>query len=553
MTALAHLLRPSSWNGRALLDLASSLAELFLVAAGLWLAAGLGRRLKKDADGPLALALGAGAFAAAALLTGLLGLWPLGLWLCCAALAAAGWKHAPRELRLPKRDWSLLPLAWCALHVLLQAWAPPAGWDATSYHLSLPRLYLESGGLTRPSWLLHGHWPHLMEVLYALPLSLGLHSAPALIHAALCGALAASVWKESRWAAAILAAQPVFMEVAGQPHADGALALFLWLSALTLHRGGSCALAGLLAGLAFACKLQAAAPAAALLLWTGWRRGPREAAVFLLCAAAAAAPWVARSWLWPFGPWGDPAVSGWLTQVSRWSFPRDAALLWRYEPQWLLLPLAALALWRRERPDRLAVFLALPAAALFLLVFRYHEAWRFMIPALPLLCLLAAGWARRWAPLLCLPVLLASSGNELFAVSGARSKVMPGLSSREVYLLRSSPHYGFLREVPPEAHVLLWRETRGYWLPSRWRWGDPRLQSDVRYESAEGAHADMRRLEVSHVLVNEANGLYGPNPDYYRAEWLEAMEDLLKRCATPEKKQGPLSLHRLRPECAPRR
>lgn len=552
MTALAHLLRPSSWSGEAFLDLGRSLASLFLVLAGLWLAAGLGRRLKRDADLPLALALGVAAFAGASLLTGLLGLWPAGLWLASAALAAAGWEHAPRQVRL-ERHWALLPLGWCALHVLLRAWAPPAGWDAVSYHLSIPRLYLEAGGLTRLPWLLHSNWPHLMEVLYALPLSLGLHEGPALVHGALSLALAGSVWGQSRWAAAILAAQPVFMEVAGQPHADGALALFCWLSALTLHRGGSSALAGLLAGLGFACKLQGAAPAAALLLWTLWKRGPREAASFLLAAAAPAAPWLVRSWLWPFGPWGDASVSAWLTEVSRWRFPRDAALLWRYEPQWLLPPLAFLALWRRQRPPQLVLHLAAPAAALFLLVFRYHEAWRFLLPAVPMLCLAAAHWAGRLAPVLVLPALLLSSGPELYAVSGARSGVMPGLPSREVYLRRSLSYYAFFRDLPPEANVLLWRETRGYWLPSRWRWGDPRLQSEVRYGSAEEAHGAMRRLEVTHVLVNQANALYGPNPDYYRAEWLEAMDDLLRRCARPERREGPLSLHRLLPECAPRR
>jgi hypothetical protein len=552
MTALAHLLKPSSWSGPAFLELGRSLALLFLAAAGLWLAVGLGRRIKKDADGPLALALGTAAFAGAAFVTGLLGLWPLGLWLASAALAAAGWSRAPRDLKI-ERHWSLLAIGWCALHVLLRAWAPPTGWDALSYHLSIPRFYLEEGGITRLPWLLHSNWPHLMEVLYALPLSLGLSEGPALIHAALSLALVVSVWGESPWAAAILAAQPVFMEVAGQPHADGALALFCWLSALTLHRGGSSALAGFLAGLAFACKLQGAAPAAALLLWTAWKRGPREAALFLFAAAIPAAPWLTRSWLWPFGPWGDAAVSSWLTEVSLWRFPRDAGLLWRYGPQWLLPALAALALWRREPPPRLAIFLTLPAAALFLLVFRYHEAWRFLLPALPMLCLAAAHWARRWAPLLVFPALFLSSGNELYAVSGARSGLMPGLPSREVYLRRSLPHYAFFRDVPADYDVLLWREVRGYWLPAKWRWGDPRLQSQVRYDSPEEAHGAMLRLGVSHVLLNEANALYGPNQNYYRVEWLETMDELLKRCARIEKREGPLALHRLEPACARRR
>lgn len=612
--ALLYLAHPSSWDSSApAAFLAGTVLPVAAASVFLWACWGVGltllRRARLEGLPPwrhaAALALGVGAAACACLAAGLAGLWPGGLW-AAGGLVLLGVPEAWRGSRvpvLPKGRFEAGAAAVIALagwHALANAAAPAVGWDARAYHLAIPELYLRAGGLVDLPWLLHSRWPHLMETLYALPLSAGLEPAAALLHAGLASALVLAVLlalreedERSAWAAAaVLAALPVLLEVAGEPHADAAVALLHLCAALAVWRwtkaGGAklLLLAGALSGLAAACKLTALALSAGLALWVLRAGGWRAAALFAGAAALPAAPWLARAWLsagnpvWPFawrwlgGALEPERVAAALERTSAWSFPRDAGLVLRYGPQWLLAPLAVLgaaAARRRLAPPPLLRFLLWTSLPLLLVSARYHEAWRYCLPILPAAVMLGAWWASRlagprgvwpWAVLAValVPLARASRSNELFALSGARSTALGGLPAREAYLARQLPFLGFHREagalLPASSRTLLFREVRGYGFPGDYLWGDPVLQTLVVYDrlgSPEALAGRLSELGVTHVLVDGGNALYGPNEDYYSPRTLALMEETLRRCATPLLERPPRRLSRLSGACAPPR
>jgi len=578
---------------------------------------GAGRRLCRSmsipADGALAVlpgALALGLFGTVLFAAGTAGSMSLGISLCLAAVVAAGTAEAwasRGSLRLPGRPgkvplWKTalaVALGFAFFHVLINALAPPVGWDALAYHLAIPRLYLDADAVRRIPWLLQSYWPHLLELVYAVPLALGHESGAALIHAAVCAALVFTVHRVGReeggeavgWtAAALLASQPAFLEVAAEPHCDGALALFHLLACLALWRwskegeGGLLAAAGLCSGLASAVKLQGLALTGALLVWL--LLAPRRragAAAFLFWAALPAAPWYLKTWLaagnpvWPFysgllGGRSQPElVAEGLVRLSAWRFPRDAALFWRYGPQFLLAPAAALSALAAGRGPRLPSFIGfyfLATAPLILITARYHEAWRYLLPLMPAIALAAAWWCvqacrlpgpRRAAACLVTalglwPALRAAQNNELFAVLALESRAMPGVPAAEVYRARQLPFYLFYRKaaaaVPPGERVLLFREIRGYHLRADYQWGDPVMQTQILYDrlgSPEALRDALERRRLNFVLINEGNGLYGPNEDYYSRRTLALMDAMLARYGREALREGPLALYALRP------
>ncbi len=588
------LAEPSSWDlasARACLEgtagpaLGAALAFFLVWAAGRRLC----RLLAVPAGGTLAVlpgALGLGLFGTALLILGRTALVP-GLWLASglillagaaeipALLAAAG-SRVSRERPEPWKAALAAALAFGLFHALVNALAPPVGWDALAYHLAIPRLYLDAGSIRELPWLLHAHWPHLMELVYSAPLALGQESCAALTHAAVCAALLFTVFRLGReeggaaagWtAAALLAAQPLFLELASEPHSDGALTLFHLLACAALwlwsKEGGKglLAAAGLCSGLAAACKLQGLALGATLFVWLLSDKRRRAGALpFFLWAALPAAPWYLKAWLasgnpvWPFyssilgGRWEPAFVAAGLERANAWVFPRDAMLLWRYGPQYLLIPAAGLAAaagaGRRLSP--LLRFQFLAAVPLLLLTIRYHEAWRFMAPLLPALALACGWWCveackstgpRRLIAVLFVliglsPLAALSQSNELFAVLGIHSRVMPGMSSREVYKTRQLPFYAFYKKaadlVPSGSRIMLFREVRGYHLRADYQWGDPVIQSQIIYErlaSPKALRQELERQGLDFVLVNEKKV---HDISYYTPRTLALMSGMLK-------------------------
>jgi len=594
--------------------LPSALAALICLLA--W---GLGLRLLRLLNAEdvaerdlIGYGLGIGTLGSASLLMGLCGAFGPAAFLTLGSLAAiAGVSDMLRRVRaepLFRQDQEVRALwqgflagiiAFVLWHAFITGLAPVNDWDALAYHLALPKIYLRSGRILGLPWLLHSHWPHLMEVLYAVPLSLGMDNAAALLHAAAIAAMVLATLRAGRrwlgapagWmAAAILAAQPSLWMYAGAAHSDGVFAMFHFLACVALWswaESGSrriLIVAALLSGLAAATKLLGILPLSVLCAWV-WVRSRREkgaapALLFAACGLAVVLPWYIKTWaadgnpIWPFlshwlgGRWGAASFESRLVRATLLDWPPPLGLIFQYGPQYLLVPAAIGAAWawlrRLDWPPFLK-FLLTPAACFFLVIARQTECWRYMLPMLPALAL-TAGWGmarlgqgrvgRIVAAGLVLfalyPIREATHGYELCTDLGLRPISEPDVPPREAYLQKTVEHYRAYGRVSglmgARDKVLLFREIRGYYLDADYMWGDPLNQGVLRYAELNGPEAlagELSRLGVTHVLDNEESGLYGESPFYYDRRTLDMMRDMLRRHGRPVLRDGSLMLYML--------
>lgn len=413
---------PAQWvgMGAAAVALGLALTQCTVVAAHWWfpgalallwigMAAGFGRfvrrllfprmSLEDPRRGPLALALG---IAVTLALDNALGTWgvlalPGSLWAIWTmvvgnAMAIGGFR--PLIGALDVRRMARAPLLWCALPALAALAAASAvqpgllwstefgGYDALSYHLQLPKEWLEQGAIAPLPHNVYSAFPSFMEgaFLHLFALSGGatpahsgavaaqmLHALFAVAGAWMVGVLCASATvgvpgdrpaddRERRWARAIawcmLLGVPWMLVTGSLAYNDlGVLvllsgAMLAWVAAEATGGFRLGAAIGLLLGAAAGCKLTAVGmavmPFAAWAIF--WPKGPGVArALFAaLPASAAAALLVLAPWLWrnshmtgspvfPFVvPWfsatSGPGRDGWWSaeQVARFAAAHGA-------------------------------------------------------------------------------------------------------------------------------------------------------------------------------------------------------------------------------------
>jgi len=583
-----------------------SLALLFWAAAWALGRLALGVRGRSTCDGPseiVAASLGLGLLGQGIFFLGWAGgLSPAGLGLFSGLALLAAIARLPLEFRMPARlhfpsGAAAGLMAFTAVCTLLSALAPPVAWDVRAYHLALPEIALRAGRFAVIPWMLHSHWPHLMEALYVLPLAVGRDAAAALIHWGAAALLVAGVFYSARstggraaaWTSALLlAAQPAFQGEAGSAHSDGAAALFAFAAATALARWEETdsrrwlAIAGLLAGFGAACKLTLLAP---LCGWAFWlaavRRRPRQALLLLACGGVVAGPWLMKTWMetgdpvWPFlsGVLGRPidaALAARNHLSNRWGWPPPLWALTQDAPGYLLIPAAGLWVLAKRSLPRMSSeekWLWIASPFLSLLVFREHAAWRYLMPVWPALALACGraaasafgqGEVRKFAAAAMVavglvPLVSASPNNELFAAAALRPTSAPGADRRLYWEDRFLEHSAFCREaraaLPPGAKVLFFREIRGYGVGFDYLWGDPVNQALVDYRELRDPEALFKRLRalgVTHVLDHASSGLYGRNPGYYDGRTLALMRECLLRHADVVLARAGISLHRLR-------
>ncbi len=611
---LSHVgLHPADLLAGAPGSVAGGLRSAAVAAAILALAGAVGQRvLRRISPEPAihtplnAIAIGTGILGTAFLALGLTGIFtPTALTLLPLILAILGfWKRRP-----PSLVWPLRPdlrgvnaflagsLLFAGVHAFVTALAPPTHWDVLAYHLAIPKLYLQAGRILEVPWLPHSHWPHLMELVYALPLAWGDDLAPALVHAGLGTLWIVSVFLAARrhagptaaWiAAALLAAQPAVMETLGTAHADGALAMFHWAAALTVWELGrspqttprAWIAAGLLSGFGGAAKLHGAVLFLGLAVWiflsssADRRARIRNTILFVAAGLAVLLPWYAKTWatagnpLWPFfsrlfgGEFGAAAVEEGLRRTNRLTTLASAL---RYGPFHLLVPLGmAVLLSPSVALSRFFRFFLIPFLPYALLFGGHNEGWRFFMPFYPALTIaagagLAAGGKRgrtfRGLSLAVLafglwPLARQNLNGELFAVFHVRSAVHPETSARDLYLSRIVDNYRLgqaaNRRLGNNDRLLLFREVRGFYLDRPYQWGDPVNQAVLNYAEADSPAALGLLLQergITHALINR--GRYAPDETYYSPRLIGLMDDLLAREATLLEADGDVGLYRL--------
>jgi 4-amino-4-deoxy-L-arabinose transferase-like glycosyltransferase len=336
------------------------------------------------------------------------------------------------------------------LLAILGALAPSSAndWDGLSYHLAVPKIYLQAHRIHYIGWLSHSNFPFTMEMLYALGLGLDGQGAAKLFHA-LCAALVvlallsfgAAHWerRHGALAAVIFLSAPVVMWEATSALNDLAAALFTLLSLYAFinwwsGRGAAwLVISAALCGLAAGVKMTSLGLLGFLAIAAFYHQAVTErargaaavraAAVFAAIAAAVASPWYIKSYAWT----GNPVFPFFYNWFGGKYWTADAARLYRAEqlsfgmgrsPLQLLLAPWNLTMYGHmfsnfpERPlvytsigplllallpgllllgklDKRAKFLLLYSLVALCIWFALSQHMRYVIPMLPALSLCA--------------------------------------------------------------------------------------------------------------------------------------------------------------------
>lgn len=561
----------------------------------LWLmsiAYGLGRSLlhraklhagEKLGHWLLSLAAGWGLLGLGMLGLGLVKLWRLDILLAGLAALSLFTTIDRHRNPTPKEPLSEAPPHWtpweglCVFIFALFAgfnftcaFMPEIFYDALVYHLALPDLYWRHGGIVPTPENIFSGMPLLVQSLYAAGLALGGEPLTHLIHWAfgLCAALMTYAIAR-RWsgrsagclAALLFYSIPLTCNLSWKSGIELGWAFFQLAAVYamvlraTSSQGGWTLFSGVLTGFAMGTKYQAWPLIGVLPIVLAWAlpAGPRqkakEAAWFILAAAATTAPWclknmlLYRNPLYPFFQefFSRQAVPHWRELLSdggrdlgatltSWAGLKSYALHpWHFTFQTmdngpiLLLILPALILFRYKNPALALIWSAFLGLWGVLSLSAGH--FRYLLPHLPLACVLLAvafeeGLRSRAKSVLRLGLLFIFCSHFIlsvywFKVLGAHGVIL-GLQPAAEYLKKSHPSYHapsypameFINaNLPQNARILFLGEARGFHCRrdyiSTTVFDESPLQSWVnRSASPQELLNFFREEKVTHVLVN---------------------------------------------------
>jgi len=167
------------------------------------------------------------------------------------------------------------------------------------------------------------------------------------------------------------------------------------------------------------------------------------------------------------------------------------------------------------------------------------EYVRYLLPAVPVLCLLAAWvvvsvWEGRWRARYALAGL--GAGSMVFTLFiGAslvrlQAPVAFGGQSRAQFLehdLSGFPVIQFINtHLPADAKVVFYGHPFGFYCDRPYLWGDAQHSTLIPYDTfhnAEDLRASLQKIGVTHILINRRN-LPPPDAPGY-TQWVYALTD----------------------------
>lgn len=370
----------------------------------------------------------------------------------CVALIAAGflWSHSvwrswPARLRLLRlrdllRFWWILPLLAVLLPFLVLPLYPATDWDATQYHLAVAKIYTRQHAVVFTPYLRYPVFPNTAQMLFAGALLLFdevlAHQIQLLMLSTIVLALIAFGTRHFTIRAGVLGAaavlgSPLMIFLGSTAYVDASLMLFVFLSCYAFWNWWETrstswlVLAGVFSGLAFGVKYSAAffpLVFCLALLWRG-RKERKVAPVFVLAGAAllTASPWLLRSIYYagnPLFPFFEEFFTGifgarqvdtegfrGMGYASLWvgagrSLRALLSLPWNFVfHQEVFLPEAPVSTFCFAFFPLTVVFAVLKSRIrwVLLLSIAYTIFWfygyqfaRYLVPAIPLLCLATA-------------------------------------------------------------------------------------------------------------------------------------------------------------------
>ncbi len=502
--------------GHALLILVFALICLGLGRAILWRffpACPPGQRIA------MAVALGAGLLGQAFFFLGAAGrLTRSNVLLLLAISAVAGCIPIRKPAAAPRYDPSgavaIGALLAGVIPSFLLALYPPAGFDATMYHLPFARLFAEAGSLVFADTLRFPVFPQLGEMLFTGSLLVADDVTAQLTQwlalvvttvatASLAGELAGR--KASLLAGALWLGTPLALYLGANAYIDCSLTMYVTLAFAAWHgwkrdaHPGWAGLAGAFAGFAAGTKYHGLFFLLVLFLACVWRHR-RAAVVFALVALMVVGPWYARiaaetgnpvfpffstifgqnEWRTglelrvgvaaanPFHPFETAVRRALLDPIRIGSPPHNPWIL-------LLLPFAFVG-GALDRRQRFPLFASIP----YLLAVSILD-WRFMMVVVPMLSIaIATGLIRLWSSIgkgspaaaAIAALVLASPGLIWISVLIRNMGPIPGNAlEREAFLSRKIPTYDALRFLGRTRRepviYLLYAENAAYYCPGR--------------------------------------------------------------------------------------
>lgn len=322
-----------SWSAtavfRSLLDLLTAIwFALMALGIGLWLLGWLKLPLESALErGLYALGIGFGTVALLVLLLGLAGLLQTAMLAAAAVvLTVAGLPQAVPYLRgiRPSRPPAVLAVFLIAAIglALFVALLPPFSWDAISYHLKGPQLYLAAGRIQpvpEPQHIAPIYFPNLFEMLFMLAMAIRGDVAAKVIHFLFLFFLGGMVYLIARdqvkvqnpWLAiAFYATIPMVFALAAQAYNDLSLAfyqlgaitaVFQWQKAAPEQKRRWLILSGIFCGFALGHKYTSfytPIALAAIIAWQfkgRWLGAIRPLFTFSLTAGLVGLPWYLKN------------------------------------------------------------------------------------------------------------------------------------------------------------------------------------------------------------------------------------------------------------------
>ena len=165
---------------------------------------------------------------------------------------------------------------------------------------------------------------------------------------------------------------------------------------------------------------------------------------------------------------------------------------------------------------------------------------RYLLPTLPVLCLLSAWvlvqvWEERWLSRYALAALSACSlaftllvGAELIF---REAPVVFGQQSRAEFITHGFSAFPAMqyinRALPPNTKIIFYNAPLGFYCDRAYLWGDPQHSTYVPYDSfrtAEDYRAFLAKIGVTHILINRLGYDVLPGENDYR-RWVYALTD----------------------------
>jgi hypothetical protein len=198
---------------------------------------------------------------------------------------------------------------------LVSCLAPLTANDSMVYHLNIPRIYLDQGGLARLSHNVYANMPHNGEILFTLSYAAAGETGARLFYFAVLLLAGGAVFSLARRftgrlpaviATACFLVQPLILDHRVVGNVDALLAFYYVAAiilALDVHKRGSglgsFIMLGILAGFMLGIKYTALFPCLTLLLLLGWSGKSRARASSVGAAALVAmlvfAPWLVKN------------------------------------------------------------------------------------------------------------------------------------------------------------------------------------------------------------------------------------------------------------------